>query len=771
MKIVCFACLWVIAFVIPIPGTAQEVPDKISLIPQPVKCVAGQGHFAMSNETAIVLPENGFFRQEAGQLNAIIKNATGYALPVQRQRTNRIRFVRDSSILAPEGYRLTISEKEVVLTAGQAAGIFMGIQTIRQLLPAYAEKKWIGLPHSKRSKVIFMPAKSIEDEPAFSWRGMHLDVSRHFFSIGYLRKFIDVMALYKMNKLHLHLTDDQGWRIEIKKYPKLTGEGAWRIFNNQDSACMNRAREDPDFAIDPSHIIHRDGKTLYGGYYTQEQMKGLVAYAAKRHITIIPEIDMPGHMMAAINAYPFLTCNGVNKWGALFTTPICPCNEASFTFAENVFNEIMAIFPSEYIHIGGDEVDRSDWGRSDACKELMKKEGIADLSSLQSYFIRRMEKFFISKGRHLIGWDEILEGGISPTAIVMYWRSWVPDAPLKAVRNGNAVIMTPGSPLYFDRPPDRNSLYEVYHFDPVPKGLSVTEARSIIGAQANNWTENIPSENRAEYMYMPRMTALAERLWTNRVDDYDSYRQRLQDQYPRLDALKIHYRLPDLEGMIGQNVFVDSDTLRIKKPLPVMEIRYTSDGSAPRRNSKLLSGPLIIDRSGLVRVEAFAPGGLKGDIYDLHFQRQELASPVDLPGLQPGLTASYTKAFFSATKLIGRNRADSFFVTDSIAVPSWVNAPSFGIIYSGYIHFPSDGIYNFYLTSDDGAVLKIAGRETVNNDGLHSAIEKSGQVAVRRGYQPFELEFIEGGGGYTLKLEYSKGGAERMAIPSSWFGH
>src|SRR6202012_3130186 len=291
-----------------------------------------------------------------------------------------------------------------------------------------------------------LPAVSITDAPTYAWRGMHLDVWRHFFSIAYLKKFINVMSLYKMNKLHLHLTDDQGWRIEIKKYPKLTEEGAWRTFDKNDSACMKRAKDNPDFEIDPSHIIHKDGKTLYGGFYTQAQMKGIVAYAAARHIDIVPEIDMPGHMMAAINSYPFLTCNGENKFGELFSRPICPCNETTFEFAENVYSEIMEIFPSKYIHIGGDEVDRSDWAKSDACKALMQREGIKDLPALQSYFINRMEKFFNAHGRKLIGWDEIIEGGISPTAIVMYWRSWVPDAPVKAVKNGNKVIMTPGNP-------------------------------------------------------------------------------------------------------------------------------------------------------------------------------------------------------------------------------------------------------------------------------------------------------------------------------------
>jgi hexosaminidase len=273
---------------------------------------------------------------------------------------------------------------------------------------------------------------------------------------------------------------------------------------------MKKAKDNPDFVIDKEHIVQRNGKTMYGGFYTQQEMKGVVAYAAARHIDIIPEIDMPGHMMAAINSYPFLTCNGENSWGTLFTKPICPGLESTYEFAQNVYSEIMDIFPSQYIHIGGDEVDRTDWGKSADCKALMEREGIKDLPALQSYFINRMEKFFNSKGRKLIGWDEIIEGGISPTAIIMYWRTWVPDAPVKAVKNGNTVIMTPGEPLYFDYQPDQYSVDKVYHFNPIPKVLNAEEAKSIIGAQANIWTEMIPSEKRADYMYMPRLTALAE---------------------------------------------------------------------------------------------------------------------------------------------------------------------------------------------------------------------------------------------------------------------
>lgn len=534
---------------------------------------------------------------------------------------------------------------------------------------------------------------------------------------------------------------------------------------------MKRSKDNPDFLIDKEHIYKRGGKTVYGGFYTQEQMKDVVAYAADRHIDIIPEIDMPGHMMAAISAYPFLTCNGENKWGQDFTKPICPCNETTFEFAENVFSEIMAIFPSKYIHMGGDEVDRSAWGKSEACKALMQKEGIKDLPALQSYFINRMEKFFNSRGRKLIGWDEILEGGISPTAIVMYWRTWVHNAPYMAVKNGNTVIMTPGSPLYFDHPADSKTLYDVYHFDPIPLGLTKDEAKAIIGAQANIWTEYIPSENRADYMYMPRMTALAEMLWTNRPDHYNDYLKRLNSQYARMDALNIHYRLPDIDNVIQNNIFTDKTTLNLHPPLKGYTIHYTTDASIPVITSSALTKELVIDHSQQIKLALFAPNSRRGDIYDISYEKQQLADPVKINDTQAGLAANYYKGFFKNTSYMLNQKADSIFVTNNINIPKTIKAQSFGIKYNGYINIPQDGIYTFYLTSDDGSKLRLANRSTVDNDGLHAAIEKSGQAALKKGLQAFALDFIEGGGGYKLILKYSVNGSAAMDIPDNWFAH
>ena len=742
---------------------AQESNSKFPLIPYPSSLTIGQGSFNITAKTLIVT-EGHRFDNEAAQLNLLLKQYLGSRLKIAggAAAAQSIVLKYDASITAPEAYRLSVTSKSVVLSAKEPAGAFRGIETLRQLLPA---DEHVQSP----SKTVTLLAVAIADQPAYAWRGMHLDVSRHFFSIDYLKKFIDLLALYKFNKLHLHLTDDQGWRIEIKKYPKLTEEGAWRTFNNQDSAVMKKSADNPDFVIDPKHIIQKDGKTLYGGFYTQQQMKGVVAYALARHIDIIPEIDMPGHMMAAINSYPFLTANGENKWGKLFTTPICPCKETTFEFAQNVFTEIMEIFPGKYIHIGGDEVDRSSWEQAQSCKELMAKNNIKTTAELQSYFINRMEKFFNSKGRKLIGWDEILEDGISSTAVVMYWRSWVPNAPVKAAKNGNQVVMSPGNPLYFDNEPDRNSLYEVYHFNPIPPKLTAAEAKGIIGAQANTWTERIPSENRADYMIFPRMTALAEVLWSNK-DRYEDYLKRLKLQFPRLDALQVSYRLPDVSGLVERNVFTEETVLNPVKPLPDLSFRYTTDGSLPELSSTALNGPLKISKNMSVRLAAFTPKGRRSDIYDLQYTQQDMAAPVNTFVSSPGLSCNYYPGEFKNAKSI-TGEPKAVFTVDSVIVPKKADAPSFCLKYQGYLDIPADGIYSFYLNCDDGGILKIADREVVDNDGPHGPFEKSGQVALRKGLQPLNLDFIEGGGGYTLKLKYSVNGSQPMEIPSSWLKH
>lgn len=746
---------------------AQETTSpRYGIIPYPQQLEARQGEFVITTKTKLVLPANKkLFANEVTQLQALIRQGLGAQLTTTTNAAaGSIVLKQNEQLAGEEDYTLDITAKQLVIAAKTGTGVFRAIQTLRQLMPSAIE----GVKNAKLAKIA-IPAAAISDHPVYGWRGMHLDVSRHFFSVDYLKKFIDLLALYKMNKFHLHLTDDQGWRIEIKKYPKLTEEGAWREFNNQDSVCMKKAADNPDMEIDKSHIIQRNGKTLYGGFYTQEQMKDVIAYAAARHVEIIPEIDMPGHMMAAIKSYPYLSCVGGSTWGPLFTTPICPCNETTYEFAENVFSEIIALFPSKYIHLGADEVEKSTWAKAPSCDSVMKANNLKTVEELQSYFVKRMEKYFNSKGKKLIGWDEILEGGISETAILMYWRSWVPDAPVHAAQHGNKVIMTPGNPLYFDGIPDRNSISNVYHFEPVPKGLTPEQAKFIIGAQANIWTEYIPSEKRADFMYMPRMTALAEVLWTHK-EDYDGYLGRLSTQYKRLDKLNVHYRLPDLDGFTDDNVLVGKTVLKLEKPAPDITIRYTTDGTPPSATSAELPANYIIPGPGTIKLASFSPSGSRSDIYTLNYRQQSFFKPVIVEGLQQGLQLGYyNSSIKSVTRLT--EAADSTVLIPNVVIPEGMGkgGKPFGATLKGYIDVPETAIYSFFLTADDGANLYIENDKVIDNDGWHAPVQKSGQIALQKGLHPFEVKFIEGGGGYTLKLEYRVNGGKIQAIPDTWF--
>ncbi|WP_461125654.1 family 20 glycosylhydrolase [Spirosoma aerophilum] len=754
--------IFLVGFSLLLAGAGQaQAPDQYPIIPYPTSLVPGQGQFVITPKTALVVQDSRF-RNEAGQLQQLLKSGAGKPLPTPGG-SSQIVLKYDPSITASEGYQLTITPRMVTLAAKEPVGMFRAIQTVRQLLPVGIEQKTL-------TGTLTLPAVQISDQPAYAWRGMHLDVSRHFFSMDYLHKFVDLLALYKFNKFHLHLTDDQGWRLEIKAYPKLTSEGAWRTFNNQDSVVLKRAATNPDFALPKQYLRQKDGKTEYGGFYTQNQMRELIAYAAARHIEIIPEIDMPGHLTAAIKAYPFLSCTGQEGWGKTFSVPICPCNEPTYTFTETVLSEVAALFPSQYIHIGADEVEKSTWAQSTACQALMKREGIKSVEELQSYFVHRTEKFLLSKGKKLMVWDDALEGGLSPSATVMYWRSWVTDAPVKAVRNGNPVVMTPVNTLYFDVLPDKNSLANVYRFNPVPAGLTPAEATSMLGAQANTWTEYIPSENRVDYMVMPRMTALAERLWTNQ-NQYDAYRQRLPRHYPRLDALGVHYRVPDLSGFAEENVFTDQTTLHIRKPTDNLVVRYTTDGSLPGASSVVLPESLPISQPTTVKLAAFTNSGLQGDVYTLRYRQQSLAEPVPTSSVKSGLMSTYVKGQFKNVAAMNRATASDSVVVNQVNVPETATAGSFGVRFRGYLTVPTTGVYSFFLVADDGGVLTIANRTVIDNDGNHGPIEKSGQVALKQGTHPFALDFIEAGGGYTLKLFYSREGGEPQPIPADWLGH
>lgn len=430
----------------------------------------------------------------------------------------------------PEGwYSLTAQPSGTLIIAADEAGIFYGIQSLLQLIRRNGEKAEL-------------PETSIEgDFPEFRYRGMHLDVSRHFYPVDFIKKYIDLIAIHKMNYFHWHLTDDQGWRIEIKKYPKLTQTGGFR-----NGTMVGKYSDQKFDAI------------KYGGFYTQDEIREVVAYAATRHITIIPEIEMPGHAMAALAAYPNLSCTGgpfevAKAWG-VFDDVFCT-KEETFEFFYSVLDEVAELFPGKYIHIGGDECPKTRWKICNNCQSRIKEEGLKDEHELQSWFIQRIERYLNAKGKRIIGWDEILEGGLAPNATVMSWRGT--EGGIDAANQNHDVIMTPGSHCYFDHyqgKPDNEppaiggftDLKKVYSFNPVPENLPADKRRFILGAQANMWTEYILSEKQVEYMVLPRMTALSQVLWTgNKKGNYNSFKKSLPVFLNTLDKLGYNYRKLD----------------------------------------------------------------------------------------------------------------------------------------------------------------------------------------------------------------------------------
>ena len=590
--------------IIPFVGITQQ---KISIIPKPVSLTVEEGHFTIDKNTSIIFNTKENELQHAAHFfNEYLKNISGDVLPFNVKKNKSIELlIKKTPTIGEEGYLLNVSPKSIQIIANTKAGIIYGMQSLFQTLPEI-----------RTNATLEVPCMKITDYPSFKWRGMHLDVSRNFFSPEMIKEYIDLLSEYKFNTFHWHLTDDQGWRLEIKKYPKLTSVGAWRADRRGIPWSECKPTQPGEAAT-------------YGGYYTQEQVRDIVAYAQERNITIVPEIEMPGHSEAAIAAYPWLSCTQQPQTtitGGMYPPGIqsnyCPANDSVFTFLENVLTEVMKLFPSKFIHIGGDEVDKTPWKNDPRCQALMKKLGYTDEEQLQSYFIQRIEKFLIAHHRKLIGWDEILEGGLAPEATVMSWRG--ENGGIQAAKMKHDVVMTPGTPLYFDHyqagpagEPEAiggfNTLKMVYDYYPIPKELDSTDAKYVLGAQANVWTEFISTREHLEYMVLPRMLALAEGLWTpknekNYVDFYD----RLQNQFREFDEKGFHY-CPGNFTVAIKPVSQDGKlSVTLSSEIPGSDIYYTTDGSDPDAGSNKYMNPVQIDSSLTLKAVIVINGKVMG---------------------------------------------------------------------------------------------------------------------------------------------------------------
>ncbi len=610
-----------VSLVISITGFAQnDYSHKPAIIPEPVSLVQKTGVFTLKNNVVInVSGDDAAALKAAGYLSKAISTATGFNVTTRKNgiaaTINLALLKSPSKELGDEGYQLSVTAKSVSISANKPAGLFYGVQTFLQLLPKEIESK-----KAVANVAWTAPCVEVKDYPRFGWRGLMFDVSRHFFTKEDVEAYIDQMVKYKLNLLHLHLTDDEGWRIEIKSLPRLTSVGAWNV--KKVGTFGNFSEPGPD---EPRN---------YGGFYTQDDIKELVKYAQDRFVNILPEVDIPGHSLAAVVSYPELSCTPgaenykvrsgekIMEWPenghfyGLVDNTLCPANEKVYAFLDKVFTEVAQLFPFPYIHIGGDECARNFWEKSDAIKALMQKENLKNLDEVQSYFEKRVEKIVESKGKRVIGWDEILEGGLAPNAAVMSWRGI--KGGIEAAKMGHEVVMSPTTFVYLDymqsdrvmEPPVYATLRlnKTYEFEPVPDGV---DAKYIKGGQANLWTEQVYNMRHAEYMTWPRGLALAECVWSPKEKkNWDDFAARVEKQFPRFDEAQVKYAPAMYDPIFHVSSNADSlPVVSLETEIKGLDIYYSFDNSFPDNFYPKYTEPLVVPKdASLMRVITYRNG-------------------------------------------------------------------------------------------------------------------------------------------------------------------
>jgi hexosaminidase len=734
--------------------------QDVNIVPKPKSFTFTRSlPFEFSQKTKIYASdETG--RKTAGILNDLMLQNYGFKLEFVQKMPGKNVIIFEPQMPAAiensdELYKLNVTNKTISVS-GKEIGQFYALQSLMQILPVELKGK---------TKIAGM---EIVDEPRFKYRGMHLDVGRHFMPLAFVKKYIDLMSQYKFNQFHWHLTEDQGWRIEIKKYPKLTEIGSKR----------------KETMLGKNFLPYKGDGIPIEGFYTQEQIKEVVAYAKARKITVIPEIELPGHSSAALAAYPELGCKQnynyavQTTWG-IFKEVYCP-TETTFKFLEDVLTETIALFPdSPYIHIGGDEVLKDHWKESPEVQELMKRENLKDEHEVQSYFIRRMEKFINSKGKKIIGWDEILEGGLAPNATVMSWRGT--KGGIEAAKAKHDVIMTPTDFCYLDYgqgDPQNEpinignhiTIGKVYSFNPVPKDLNEEEQKYILGVQGNVWTEYMKTPEKVEYMVFPRMLALAEVAWTQQdAKDFNDFSSRLNYQFERLDKQNVNYRIPEPEGLTNVVLTDGYDVKLTLNPYSnKAKILYTTDKNNPNDLSTTYNSPIEIsfDKASdqvfrQVRAVVVNAKGRKSSVYSATILRREMVKSVEPASSQSGVFYSFFKGNFANVKDLDKITSPTVTgETKSIQLPQFKPTTNdlkepFGVIFDGYIYAPEDAIYEFNLEADDGAVLLISREEAVVGlDKSPSTVSGSGVIPLQKGFHKFRLKYFQTGESAVLNLRW-----------------
>lgn len=725
------------------PPVKKAYNEGINITPIPLELTQDEGTFTLSKKVVFVANDEAV-EKVASYFAAKIKNSTGYDLKIEKNKPAsdyiNLSIVADIPV-NEEGYLLEVTDKGVDIQAKTPQGLFYGMQTMMQLLPAEIES-----PKLIKNIAWAMPAVKIKDEPRFKYRGQHLDVCRHFVNVDYIKKQLDVLAMFKINKLHWHLTDDQGWRIEIKKYPKLTEIGAKRV--------------------------EGEGNTYGPFFYTQDQIKEVVAYAKERFIDVIPEIELPGHGVSALAAYPEFACKAGpfevrNIWG-VSNDVYCAGNDSTFQFLTDVIEEVIPLFESEYFHIGGDECPKIRWKECPKCQARIKAEGLKGDAThsaeerLQSYFVQRMEKVVVKNGKKMIGWDEILEGGLAPTATVMSWRG--EEGGIAAGNMGHDVIMTPGNWLYLDHYQGDSKispvsiggytpLAETYSYEPIPEGLAEDKRHHVLGTQANVWSEYMYSPELVEWRTYPRIIALSEVAWSAKEKkDYKDFERRIDNQRVRLDMHNVNYYIPQPEQVTPSSnfvAFVDTAKLEFKTTEPVKMV-YTTDGSEPNLKSAVYDKPLTFTENTTLKIRSVLASEKMGDVRTIAIEKQTYAPAVTKEkDAKPGLKAEHYKGVAHKVSEMIQTPTE----TEHIAAPQdakhrvkdyreLMPEDYYNTILTGYITIPEDGVYNF---SSEAEEVWIDGKLLISNAGevkRYSRNDKS--IALAKGSHAIKIIRLSG---------------------------
>lgn len=747
-------------------GNAQNPSNNNTIIPEPNFYKATGDSIRINGLIKVVFKDNKFSIKEK-RTASIFESVVNSNMPNKKSNIEVLFIAQTPSTSEKkEAYKINVTSKKITVT-GSEEGLFHAVQSLLQLLP-----------NQPKNQEIKLPCVTIEDEPRYTYRGLHLDVCRHFFTVDVIKDFIAQMSYYKLNNFHWHLTDDQGWRIEIKKYPKLTEVGSKRA----QTLVGNKFERFPYFF---------DGNP-YGGFYTQEEIKDVVKFAEEHYVNIIPEIEMPGHATAAVTAYPNLSCfpdrqyKVVEYWG-VFEDIFCAGKEETFTFLEDVLTEVMALFPSKYIHIGGDECPKARWKECPNCQKKIKELGIKDEHELQTYLTTRIEKFLNANGRQILGWDEMLEGGLAPNAAVMSWRG--ESGGISAAKQKHFVIMNPEQFLYLDYNQGYSpqepltvgrlvTVEKIYNYNPTPvDSLTIDEQKYILGVQSNLWSEYLTSPAKLNYQIYPRVFALAEIAWTKSQNkNYNSFvLNRMPHHLEKLESQKRLYKVPVPFGAEETALITSKYVLDLKPTIKNGQIFYTIDGYNPDETAALYEKPVTINipkgEYRTIKTVQISPGGRKSSINKIIVKNPDLKAALAIKPTKQGLKFDYYtgKLFQQVQDLEIAKPINSGIFEGKISSEKWKTKLEryIGLKFNGYIYIPETGNYTLSTLSDDGSKLFIDDELIVDNDGIHWLNESYGAVKLEKGFHKINISYFDQIGGTTLNCFIQQEGKEKQEISAS----